>query len=174
MFRFAMNKFTTKSVFNRQFSVNATQLFEKSCYSKIDYKIHKDSSVQEAVLKFSAFDVGCLAVVNNEGKLYGIFSEGDFIKKVASSMRDPTKIPIADVCTLSPNILVTKPDDSLESCMSKMHFKNIRHLVIIDKGKLEGLISIKDLWRETIDRDKKLIARLTDFNIGKGAFFGSE
>ena len=173
MFRIAPRLYSN-SIISRSFSINASQLFEKSCYSKFDYKIHKDSSVQEAVLKFSAFDVGCLAVINNENQLFGLFSEGDFIKKVASTMRDPTKIPISEVCTLSPNILISKPDDSLECCMSKMHFRNIRHLVIVDNNNLQGLISIKDLWRETILRDKEMISRLTNFYIGKGAFFGSE
>jgi len=158
----------------RQFSVDARQLFEKSCYSKVDFKIHENASVHDAVLRFSAFDIGCLAVTNDSKKLVGIFSEGDFIKKVASVEKDARKVSIKDVCTLSPNILIAKPTDTLEECMGKMHFKNIRHLAIVEKDDLQGLISIKDLFRETITQDKQLITRLTDFYIGKGAFFGSE
>lgn len=158
----------------RMYCVTADQLFERSCYNKIDYKIHQTAPVQEAVIRFSAFDVGCLAVVNDDEKLVGIFSEGDFIKRVASVGKDASQVQIQEVCTLVPNILVAASNDSLEECMSKMHFKNIRHLAIVDQDRLNGLISIKDLFRETIVQDRKLITRLTDFYIGKGAFFGSE
>lgn len=158
----------------RSFCVDARMLFEKSCYSKIDYRINQNSSVQEAVVRFSAFDIGCLAVVDDDKKLVGIFSEGDFIKKIASVNKDASAIAIKEVCTLSPNILISKSSDTLEECMSKMHFKNIRHLAIVDDDKLNGLISIKDLFRETIVQDRKLITRLTDFYLGKGAFFSSE
>lgn len=162
------------TVSKRCFSVNAAQLFDRSCYSKIDYKIQQTAPVQEAVVRFSAFDVGCLAVTDEDDKLVGIFSEGDFIKRVASVGKDSSNVQIKDVCTLAPNILIAKPDDSLEYCMSMMHVKNIRHLAIVDQQDLQGLISIKDLFAATIAQNEELIARLADFKIGKGAYFGSE
>jgi len=166
----------TKSIscIKRSFSTNASQIFQNSCYSKIDYKIHQNASVQDAVVRFAAFDIGCLAVVDDSQKLVGIFSEGDYIKRVASVGKDSSIITVKDVCTLSPNILIAKPEDTLEQCMSKMHFKNIRHLIIVDNFNIKGLISIKDLFRETIVRNELLIKRLSNLYIGKGAFFGSE
>lgn len=155
-------------------TVNAKQLFDMSCYSKIDYKIHQDSSVQDAVHRFSAFDIGCLVVTDNEEKPVGIFSEGDFIKRVASVKKDSSAVQIKDVCTLAPNILVAQMDDSLEDCMAKMHIRNIRHLVLVEDQKLSGLISIKDLFRAQLEQNKVVIEKLTNFNLGKGAFFGSE
>ena len=62
--------------------------------------------------------------------------------------------------------------------MAKMHIKNIRHLVIVEENnnnaKIDGLISIKDLFRAQLEQNQELIHRLTDFNLGKGAFYGSE
>jgi len=142
---------------NRLFSTSASQIFQNSCYSKIDYKIHQNASVHDAVVRFAAFDIGCLAVVDDSHKLVGIFSEGDYIKRVASVGKDSSAVSIKEVCTLSPNILIAKPDDTLEQCMSKMHFKNIRHLIIVDNLKIKGLISIKDLFRETIVRNAHFI-----------------
>lgn len=162
------------SGWNRLFSTSASQIFQNSCYSKIDYKIHQNASVHDAVVRFAAFDIGCLAVVDDSHKLVGIFSEGDYIKRVASVGKDSSTVSVKEVCTLSPNILIAKPDDTLEQCMSKMHFKNIRHLIIVDNLKIKGLISIKDLFRETIVRNELLIKRLSNLYIGKGAFFGSE
>lgn len=75
---------------------------------------------------------------------------------------------------MAPNILVAQMDDSLEDCMAKMHIKNIRHLVLVEEQKLSGLISIKDLFRAQLEQNKVVIEKLTNFNLGKGAFFGSE
>lgn len=160
----------------RNFSSNAQEIFTKSCYSKVDYRINENDNVQNAVVRFAANDIGCLAVVNNSDQLVGIFSEGDYIKRVASPEKEAAAIQIKEVCTHAPNILVAKPNDTLEDCMSKMHLKDIRHLVLVDdkNQKLEGLISIKDLFRETIIQDRQMIKRLSDFKIGKGAYFGSE
>jgi signal-transduction protein with cAMP-binding, CBS, and nucleotidyltransferase domain len=58
--------------------------------------------------------------------------------------------------------------------MTKMLFKNIRHLLIYDKTVFIGLISIKDLIKPLIDKNKYVVTKLSDFNMGKGAFFGSE
>lgn len=55
-------------------------------------------------------------------------------------------------------------------------FKDIRHLLVIDDKNEEfiGMISIKDLIKEIMKNNKDIITRLNDFNLGKGAFFGSE
>jgi CBS domain containing-hemolysin-like protein len=60
--------------------------------------------------------------------------------------------------------------------MNKMMFKDIRHLLILDDKKDEfvGMISIRDLIKEIMKKNSDTITRLSDFKIGKGAFFGSE
>jgi len=162
------------NVSNRYLSINAQKIFEKSCYSKLNYTINENANVQNAVVRFSGLNIGCLAVVDDSDKLVGIFSEGDFIRKVASPEKEAAAIQVKEVCTPARNILIVNPNETLENCMSKMHVKNIRHLVLVEGQKLKGLISIKDLFRETIEQNKEIIDRLADFKIGKGAYFGSE
>jgi CBS domain containing-hemolysin-like protein len=60
--------------------------------------------------------------------------------------------------------------------MQKMMFKDIRHLLIIDDKNNDfiGMISIKDLIKEIQKSNQEIITKLSDFNMGKGAFFGSE
>jgi len=82
--------------FSRKFSsittpVSAIDVFKKSCYHKIDFKINEDSSVQEAVNRFTAFNIGCLAVTDNSNKVVGVCSERDFITKVASLRKSKGK-----------------------------------------------------------------------------------
>ena len=103
----------------------ASGIFRKSCYSKVDYKINQNECVQQAVIRFAALDIGCIAVVDDEQKFVGLFSEGDFIKKVASSGKEAASIQLKEICTQAPNVLIVKPDDTLEDCMGMMHLKKI-------------------------------------------------
>ena len=55
----------TFSTIPRSVAANALQLFEKSCYFNLDFKINEESLARESVARFTAFNVGCLAVTNN-------------------------------------------------------------------------------------------------------------
>ena len=165
----------TASSYTYRHYTTASRIFLKSGYSKVDYRINQNKCVQQAVIRFAALDIGCVAVVDDDQKFVDLFSEGDFIKKVASSGKEAAAIQLKEICTQAPNVLIAKPTDSLEDCMVKMHLKNIRHLPIIDENQdLKGLISIKDLFVEQIHQNTDLIERLGDFKLGKGCFFGSE
>ena len=157
-------------------SSSAMNVYKKSCYFKIDFKISEDNPVSDAVMRFSAFNIGCLAVTDKENKVVGVFSERDLITKVCAQYKTLDSVKIKDVCTYSPNIIIAKKDDSVETCMNKMMFKDIRHLLVIDDKDDEfiGMISIKDLIKELIKNKTDIITRLSDFKIGKGAYFGSE
>lgn len=157
-------------------STTAMNVYKKSCYFKIDFRINEESTVAEAVNRFSAFNIGCLAVTDKQDKLIGVFSERDLITKVCAQNKSIEGVKIKDVCTYSPNVIIAKKDDSLELCMSKMMFKDIRHLLVIDDKNEEfiGMISVKDLIKEIIKNKTDIITRLSDFKIGKGAYFGSE
>ena len=172
MFRSLVQRTAVK---NARHFTTASGIFQKSCYSKVDYKINHNQCVQQAVIRFASLDIGCVAVVNDEQQFVGLFSEGDFIKKVASSGKEAAAIQLKEICTQAPNILIAKPYDALEDCLGKMHLKKVRHLPIIgDNQQLQGLISIKDLFVEQIHHNTDLIERLSNFKLGKGAFFGSE
>jgi predicted transcriptional regulator len=156
--------------------VSALSVFKNSCYHKIDFRIREDAPVKEAVVRFSTFNIGCLAVTNQSDAVVGVCSERDYINKVALMDRTSAGLLIKDICTYGPNIIIAKKDDTLETCMNKMMFKDIRHLLVMDETSQEfvGMISIKDLIKEIMKNNKETIMRLSDFNIGKGAFFGSE
>uniref|UniRef100_A0A6C0B945 CBS domain-containing protein n=1 Tax=viral metagenome TaxID=1070528 RepID=A0A6C0B945_9ZZZZ len=157
-------------------SVSALKVFQNSCYHKIDFKINENSSVKEALIRFTAFNIGCLAVTNNNNQVVGVCSERDFINKAAITEKDFYSIQVKDICTYGPKIIIAKKDDSLDACMNKMLFKDIRHLLVTDDKNDEfvGMISIKDLIKEIIKKNDDTVTRLSDFKVGKGAFYGSE
>ena len=154
----------------------AFNVFEKSCYHKIDFKINEEASVKEAVARFTAFDIGCLAVTDNNNKVVGVCSERDYINKVAALDKSNLDTKVKDICSYGPKIIIAKKSDSLESCMTKMMFKDIRHLLVTDDKNEEfiGMISIKDLIKEILKDKSDKITRLSDFKIGKGAYFSSD
>jgi predicted transcriptional regulator len=156
--------------------VSALNVFQKSCYYKIDFKISETATVKEAVTRFTAFNIGCLAVTDKNNKVVGVCSERDFINKVASLDKLTNEVKVKDICTYGPSIIIAKKSDTLESCMNKMMFKDIRHLLVIDDNDEDfiGMISIKDLIKEIMKQNDDTITRLSDFKIGKGAYFGSE
>jgi CBS domain-containing protein len=156
--------------------VSAIDVFKNSCYHKIDFKISEESPVQEAVNRFTAFNIGCLAVTDSNDKVIGVCSERDFITKVASLRKNSETVKVKEICTYGPNTIIAKKSDSLTTCMNKMMFKDIRHLLVIDDKNDEfiGMISIKDLIKEITEKNTEIITRLTDFGMGKGAYFSSE
>jgi CBS domain-containing protein len=157
-------------------SSNALDIFKKSCYNKVDFKINQDRPIQEAVLRFSALNISSLAVVDEADKLVGVLSKRDYINKVAAVNKVNDNLKIKDICTHSGNIIVAKKTDSLDVCMNKMLFKNVHHLLVTDdkNNNFIGMISMKDIIQDLMKNKQETITRLTDFNSGKGAYFGSE
>jgi len=154
---------------------SALSVFNTSCYYKVDFKINENKLVREAISKFTAFNVGCLAVTDDRDKVIGVISERDYINKVASLGKSDLEMKVKDVCTVGP-IIIAKTTDSLEQCMNKMLIKDIRHLLVVDEKDDDfiGMISIKDLIKEIQIKNTDTITRLSDFKLGRGAFFGSE
>jgi CBS domain-containing protein len=115
-------------------------------------------------------------VTDNTNAVVGVLSERDYLHKVSALGKDDTAVKVKDICTYTPNIIIAKKDDSIEQCMNKMLFKDIRHLLIIDETNNEvlGMISIKDLVKEVMKDKNDIITRLSDFKLGKGGYFGSD
>ena len=125
-------------------AVSALTVFNESCYHKIDFKIRDDRTANEAVKRFAAFNIGCLAVTDESDQVVGVVSERDYINQVSAVGKDDKKVTIRDICTYTPNVIIAKKDDTVEQCMNKMLFKDIRHLLVMDDSTNEcvGMISI--------------------------------
>jgi len=127
------------------------------------------------VQKFAAFDIGCLVVVDAKGDISGVVSERDYVSKIALLGRTSKETKVKEIATRSSNLVTAKPDDTIDSCMHKMLSKDTRHLPMVDAdGKICGMLSIKDLVRSVLAEKEKTIQSLSDFALGKGAYYGSE
>ncbi len=118
------------------------------------------TSVYDALEVLENNNVGALVVVDGE-TLVGIFTERDYARKVVLKGRSSKETLVRDIMTERP-IFVT-PDNSIDDCMQIMTDKFIRHLPVMDKGKLLGVISIGDVVKFVIEEKNFIIENLEHY-----------
>ena len=111
--------------------------------------IDGNSSVAEAIALLAEKRIGAVPVVDNGG-VAGVFSERDVIYCLRSDGAEMLGWPVAQVMT-APAITVTR-DVSVLAAMSQMTQRRIRHLPVVEDGRLIGIVSIGDLVKFRIDR----------------------
>jgi len=116
-----------------------------------------DDSVLDAIKMMADNDVGSLVVLE-DGELVGIFTERHYARKVILKGRSSPKTPIRDVMELE--VACVGPDHTVEECMALMTTDRIRHLPVIENGRLVGIISIGDLVKSIIADQKFHIEQL--------------
>jgi CBS domain-containing protein len=124
------------------------------------FAVESKTSVYSAIEMMSDKKIGGVLVVD-DGKLVGIFTERDYARKLilkGKSSRDSTMAEI-----MTPNPFTVSPDDSVEACMEMMTGKHIRHLPVVDNGKLAGMISIGDIVKHIMDEQKFIIEHLEGY-----------
>ena len=116
--------------------------------------IHAERSdnVRDVARKMSDRNVGAVAVLD-AGKLVGIFSERDLMKRVVAAGLNPEKTSVEKVMTK--DIIVGAPADDLDQALQKMHSVGCRHLPVVDAGNLIGMISLRDLLEIDDDTQRK-------------------
>jgi CBS domain-containing protein len=123
--------------------------------------VNPESSVYEALETLEARNLGSLVVLEENGKLDGIFTERDYARKVILKGRSSKETRVSDIMTESP-VFVT-PDDKIEYCMQLMTDKHIRHLPVLEDNELIGLVSIGDLVKYIIDQKDFIIQNLEHY-----------
>jgi len=127
--------------------------------------IGPDSTAYDALEKMAEKNVGALPVLEN-GLLIGVFSERDYARKVILKGKSSRNTAVREVMS-SPPIHVD-PGTSLRECMVMMTKNRIRHLPVLDKGVLLGIISIGDAVNAVISEQDATIEELEGFIAGTG------
>jgi len=119
-----------------------------------------EATVYQAVAMMAEKGVGALLVVSG-GDLAGIVSERDYARKVILRGKHSHEISVRDIMT-SPVITVT-PDHTVEDCMRLITDHRIRHLPVVESGRLAGMISVGDVVRSIISAQAHTIHQLSSY-----------
>ncbi len=104
-------------------------------------EIDADATVLEAVQQMVAMNVGSL-LVTVEGEVTGIVTERDYLRRV--TLEDRTEqAPVREI--MSAPLVVATPETTIDECMALMTDRRIRHVPVVEEGKVVGLVSIGDL-----------------------------
>jgi CBS domain-containing protein len=107
------------------------------------------ASVQDAVTIMTAHRIGCVCVLEGE-RLVGIFTERDVLTRVVAAGLDPSTTPV--VRAMSPQLVTIEPTLPLDKAMALISEKRMRHLPVLEDGRLIGLISIGDVNKWVVER----------------------
>jgi CBS domain-containing protein len=128
------------------------------------YSVTPDVSVFEALERLEERNIGVILVIDTDGTLLGIFSERDYARKIVLKGRHSKTTPVREVMTRK--VSCVSPDTTVETCMALMTGKRIRHLPVLEDGRLIGLVSIGDVVKATIEEKDLLIDQLEHYIMG--------
>ncbi|MEY4908345.1 MAG: hypothetical protein RL260_2063 [Pseudomonadota bacterium] len=131
--------------------------------SKPSHAVHTvlpSATVRDAIELMARQRIGSLLIVEGS-RILGIFTERDYAHKVEVRGRTSTGTPISEVMTA--DVMFVTPATTTQECMALMTDKRLRHLPVMDHGKLVGLISIGDLVKEIISEQQFVIAQLESY-----------
>jgi len=124
------------------------------------WSITPDASVFEAVQLMADKRVGALMVVDRN-ELVGVISERDYAREIVLKDRVSRDTPVSAIMTQ--RVLYVRPQQTLEECMALMTEKNLRHLPVLNDGRLVGVISMRDVVKDLIAVKQFLIEQMENY-----------
>ena len=127
------------------------------------WSVSPDNTVLEAIKLMAEKEIGAVVVMEGE-KLTGILSERDYARKVALKGRASRDAKVSEIMTR--HVLCVAPDRSLDEVMALMTQKRARHLPVVEKKHVIGLISIGDVVKAKIAEQEFTISQLQHYIAG--------
>ena len=122
--------------------------------------IHPDTSVFDAIKMMAENNIGSLVVLEG-GKLVGVITERHYAREIVLKGRTSPGTLVRDI--MSTKVIYARPDQSVEECMAVMTARAVRHLPVLEGGRLVGIVSIGDMVKSVIDDQKFMIEQLEHF-----------
>ena len=121
------------------------------------YSVASDATVYDALRLMADKNIGAVIVQSVE-RVEGIFSERDYARKVMLLGKTSKETFVSEIMT--PHVVCVEPDWTVDQCMALMTEKRIRHLPVLEQGRLVGVISIGDVVRAVVDDQQYMINSL--------------
>jgi CBS domain-containing protein len=122
--------------------------------------IASNANIVDALKLLAEKDIGAVLVMDGT-RLAGIFSERDYARKVALKGKSAGDTPVSEVMTRQ--VVCVTPAQTNEQCMALMTEKHIRHLPVIDRDRVLGVLSIGDLVKDMISEQQFTISQLEHY-----------
>jgi CBS domain-containing protein len=119
--------------------------------------VHPDATVFDALNLMAQYNIGSLAVLEN-GTLVGLITERHYAREIVLKGRTSPGTRVRDV--MSTKVVFARPDQTVEECMGIMTAKAVRHLPVLEDGRLVGLVSIGDMVKSVIGDQQFTIEQL--------------
>ena len=125
--------------------------------------VNTDETVFDAISLMAQVNIGAVLVQNGDA-ISGIFTERDYLQKIALKSLSSQETRVGDVMT-SP-VISADPGDSIQQCMETMTTCHCRHLPVVENGKLLGIVSIGDLVKRMLDEKESEVEQLSQYITG--------
>jgi CBS domain-containing protein len=125
------------------------------------------ATIYDALTMMAEKGVGALPIVE-EGKLLGILSERDYARKVLLQGRSSKDTAVTEI--MSSPVVSVSPSQTVEECMHIVTEKRIRHLPVMENGRIVGIVSIGDLVNWVITAQRETIHHLEAYIAGNAGY----
>jgi CBS domain-containing protein len=122
--------------------------------------VDPNASTEEAARAMASHNIGAVPVVEGD-RLAGIFTERDVLARVVAAGLQPATTLVRDV--MSSDLVVAEVNESYETCLSRMRQARVRHLIVLDGGRLAGIVSLRDVLAADIDEKEEAITLLNAY-----------
>lgn len=123
--------------------------------------VQSNAHVADAVTLLNEHNIGALIVVDSANKVVGILSERDVIRRMSGDQITPMAKPVSDCMTANP--VSCQLETSVDDLMQLMTKRRIRHIPVIEAGRLAGMISIGDVVKRKIAETEEEAAALREY-----------
>lgn len=127
--------------------------------------VKSGTKIYDVVCFMAEHNIGLVPVLSEDGKLLGVFSERDLVRRVIAKELDLKATLVEEIMTK--DLVLADVSESYEQCLQKMKERGTRHILIIENEKLVGLLSIKDLLEMDVKVQRETIEVLHNYIYSK-------
>ena len=128
------------------------------------YTVNKGTTIRNAVMYMAEKKVGLVPIMD-DGKLVGVFSERDLVRRVIAQNKSLDETKVEDV--MSSKLVIADLNEANESVLAKMKEANTRHILIIENEKLIGVVAMRDLLELDLSACKLTVEVLNNYIYSK-------
>jgi CBS domain-containing protein len=134
---------------------------------KETWSVLPKSTVFDALKLMKDKEIGALMVMDDKGKVVGIFSERDYARKVILRGKYSRDTAVEEIMTSADKMYTVNPETPIDDCMAIITERHVRHIPVFEKNNFVGIISIGDIVKSIISEKEDVINHLSNYIAGK-------